>query len=96
MNLRRLPTPVLLTVFAWSGAAGLGYQAVWVRGFTAGLGSETPAVLAVLAAVMAGLGLGGEGYPSFSIATPTGEGVTSPMTVTRQRRCAMVEDLRII
>ena len=45
---------------------------------------------------MAGLGLGGEGYPSFSIATPTGEGVTSPMTFTRQRRCAMVEDLRII
>ncbi|MCA9084492.1 MAG: aldehyde dehydrogenase, partial [Planctomycetaceae bacterium] len=45
---------------------------------------------------MAGLGLGGEGYPSFSIATPTGEGVTSPMTFTRQRRCAMVEDLRIV
>lgn len=45
---------------------------------------------------MAGLGLGGEGYPSFSIATPTGEGVTSPMTFTRQRRCAMIEDLRII
>jgi len=45
---------------------------------------------------MAGLGLGGEGYPSFSIATPTGEGVTSPMTFTRPRRCAMVEDLRII
>jgi aldehyde dehydrogenase len=45
---------------------------------------------------MAGLGLGGEGFPSFSIATPTGEGVTSPMTFTRQRRCAMVENLRII
>ncbi len=45
---------------------------------------------------MAGLGLGGEGYLSFSIATPTGEGVTSPMTFTRQRRCVMVDDLRII
>ena len=45
---------------------------------------------------MAGLGLGGEGFPSFSIATPTGEGVTSPMTFTRQRRCAMVEHLRVI
>jgi len=33
---------------------------------------------------------------SFSIATPTGEGVTSPLTFTRQRRCVMVEDLRII
>ena len=45
---------------------------------------------------MAGLGLGGEGFPSFSIATPTGEGVTSPMTFTRQRRCAMVDHLRVI
>jgi aldehyde dehydrogenase len=45
---------------------------------------------------MAGLGLGGEGYLSFSIATPTGEGVTNPMTFTRQRRCVMVDDLRII
>ncbi|MDA1013010.1 MAG: aldehyde dehydrogenase EutE [Planctomycetota bacterium] len=44
---------------------------------------------------MAGLGLGGEGYLSFSIATPTGEGVTNPMTFTRQRRCALVDDLRI-
>jgi aldehyde dehydrogenase len=45
---------------------------------------------------MAGLGLGGEGYLSYSIATPTGEGVTNPLTFTRQRRCAMVDDLRII
>jgi aldehyde dehydrogenase len=45
---------------------------------------------------MAGLGLGGEGFLSFSIATPTGEGVTSPMTFTRQRRCSMVDDLRVI
>ena len=45
---------------------------------------------------MAGLGLGGEGFGSFSIATPTGEGVTSPMTFTRVRRCVMVENLRIL
>jgi len=45
---------------------------------------------------MAGLGLGGEGYLSYSIATPTGEGVTNPLTFTRQRRCAMVDDLRVI
>ena len=44
----------------------------------------------------AGLGLGGEGYLSFSIATPTGEGVTNPLTFTRQRRCTLVDDLRII
>ena len=30
---------------------------------------------------MAGLGLGGEGYLSFSIATPTGEGITNPAHV---------------
>ena len=45
---------------------------------------------------MAALGLGGEGYLSFSIATPTGEGVTTPLTFTRQRRCSMVDDLRIL
>jgi aldehyde dehydrogenase len=45
---------------------------------------------------MASLGLGGEGYLSFSIATPTGEGVTTPLTFTRERRCSIVEDLRII
>jgi aldehyde dehydrogenase len=45
---------------------------------------------------MAGLGLGGEGYLSYSIATPTGEGVTNPLTFTRQRRCTLVDDLRII
>jgi aldehyde dehydrogenase len=45
---------------------------------------------------MAGLGLGGEGYLSFSIATPTGEGVTNPLTFTRQRRCVLVDDLRVI
>jgi aldehyde dehydrogenase len=44
----------------------------------------------------AGLGLGGEGYISFSIATPTGEGVTTPLTFTRQRRCTLVDDLRIL
>lgn len=45
---------------------------------------------------MASLGLGGEGYLSFSIATPTGEGVTTPLTFTRERRCSMIDDLRVI
>jgi len=45
---------------------------------------------------MAGLGLGGEGYLSFSIATPTGEGVTTPLTFTRERRCSMIDNLRIL
>ena len=42
---------------------------------------------------MASLGLGGEGYLSFSIATPTGEGVTTPLTFTRERRCSLIDDL---
>ena len=44
---------------------------------------------------MTGLGLGGKGFLSFSIATPTGEGVTTPMTFTRSRRCVMVESLNL-
>ena len=44
---------------------------------------------------MAALGIGGPGYLSYSIATPTGEGVTTPLTFTRQRQIA-VAGLRII
>jgi len=44
---------------------------------------------------VAGLGLGGEGYLSYSIATTTGEGITTPQTFTRTRRCVMVDNLRI-
>ena len=47
-------------------------------------------------ACVTGLGLGGEGYLSYSIATTTGEGITTPKTFTRIRRCVMVENLRII
>lgn len=45
---------------------------------------------------VAGLGIGGEGYISFSIATTTGEGISTPKTFTRFRRCALVEQLNII
>jgi propionaldehyde dehydrogenase len=44
----------------------------------------------------AGLGLDGEGYPSFTIASPTGEGLTSARTFTRMRRCTLVDCFRII
>ncbi|MBI5381484.1 MAG: aldehyde dehydrogenase EutE [Opitutae bacterium] len=44
---------------------------------------------------VAGLGLGGEGYLSYSIATTTGEGISNPRTFTRTRRCVMVDNLRI-
>jgi aldehyde dehydrogenase len=45
---------------------------------------------------MAALGIGGEGYLSFSIAGPTGEGVTTPLTFTRERRCSLIDDLWIL
>jgi aldehyde dehydrogenase len=44
----------------------------------------------------AGLGSSGEGYLSFSIATPTGEGVTTPLTFTRQRRSTTVGAMRVL
>ena len=44
----------------------------------------------------AALGSGGAGYLSFSIATPTGEGVTTPLTFTRERQIAIGGALRIV
>jgi len=44
----------------------------------------------------AGLGQTGEGYTSFSIASPTGEGLTRPRTFSRVRRVAVVGALRIV
>jgi aldehyde dehydrogenase len=44
----------------------------------------------------AALGSGGAGYLSFSIATPTGEGVTTPLTFTRERQIALAGSLRIV
>ena len=38
----------------------------------------------------AGIGVGGEGYTTFTIAGPTGEGLTSAKTFTRKRRCVLV------
>ncbi|HRJ42800.1 MAG TPA: aldehyde dehydrogenase family protein, partial [Caldilineaceae bacterium] len=45
---------------------------------------------------LAGLGYGGEGYTSFSIASPTGEGLTTALTFSRIRRCTMVDHFRIV
>jgi acyl-CoA reductase-like NAD-dependent aldehyde dehydrogenase len=44
----------------------------------------------------AGLGIGGEGFTSLSIAGSTGEGITSARTFTRERRCALIGHFRII
>ena len=43
-----------------------------------------------------GLGEGGEGYSSFSIASPTGDGLTRARTFSRPRRVSVVGALRIV
>ncbi|PTV93979.1 propionaldehyde dehydrogenase [Rhodobacter aestuarii] len=43
----------------------------------------------------AGIGVGGEGYTTFTIAGPTGEGLTSPRSFARRRKCVMVEALNV-
>lgn len=45
---------------------------------------------------LAGLGYGGEGFSSFTIASPTGEGLTRPYSFTRERRCVLVDHFRIV
>jgi aldehyde dehydrogenase len=45
---------------------------------------------------VAGLGSDGEGYTSFSIASPTGEGLTRPRTFSRVRRVSVVGALNIV
>lgn len=44
----------------------------------------------------AGLGFNGEGFTTLTIATPTGEGLTSARTFTRRRRCVLYGNFRII
>lgn len=44
----------------------------------------------------AGIGFNAEGWTTFTIAGPTGEGITSPRSFTRQRRCVLVDALSIV
>lgn len=45
---------------------------------------------------LAGLGFGGEGFTTLSIAGWTGEGMTTAATFTRERRCTLVDYFRIV
>ncbi|MDR1777588.1 MAG: aldehyde dehydrogenase EutE [Desulfovibrio sp.] len=45
---------------------------------------------------IAALGVGGEGWTSMTISTPTGEGVTSARSFVRIRRCVLVDNFRIV
>ncbi len=44
----------------------------------------------------AGMGFGGEGYASFTIASPTGEGLTCAKHFSRERRCTLKDYFRIV
>jgi aldehyde dehydrogenase len=44
----------------------------------------------------AGVGYGGEGFCSFTIASPTGEGLTNPVSFSRIRRCVLKDYFRIV
>lgn len=78
------------------------------RGHTAVVHSRNIDVLSRMARTMntsifvkngpsfAGLGFGGEGFTSFTIASPTGEGMTGPSSFTRERRCTLVDYFRIV
>ncbi len=43
-----------------------------------------------------GLGMNGEGYTSFTIASPTGEGITTALSFTRERRCVLKDYFRVV
>ncbi len=48
-------------------------------------------------ATLRGIGIGGEGYTTMTIAGPTGEGLTCARSFTRKRRCMLAEGgLRIV
>lgn len=53
-------------------------------------------VFVVNGASASGVGLGGQGHLSYSIATPTGEGITTPLTFTRYRRIMIAGSMRMI
>jgi acyl-CoA reductase-like NAD-dependent aldehyde dehydrogenase len=44
----------------------------------------------------AGIGNGGEGFCAMTIASPTGEGITNPISFSRIRRCTLKDTFRIV
>ena len=89
-------------------AIDLARRSEHLFGHTAAIHSTNVEVITRMARVMncsifvangptfAGLGYGGEGFCSFSIATPTGDGMTRPRTFSRERRISLVGSLRIV
>ncbi len=102
--------PVLPLVTAENARAAIEMARLFERGFrhTAVMHSKNVEHMSLMARAMdcsifvkngpsyAGLGFGGEGFTTFTIASPTGEGLTSARTFTRERRCTLVDYFRIV
>jgi acyl-CoA reductase-like NAD-dependent aldehyde dehydrogenase len=103
-----MPVIPLVTVAGAAEAVELARRAEGGCGHTAVVHSRNIELLSKMARVMnvsifvkngpsyAGLGFGGEGFTSFTIASPTGEGLTRPTSFTRERRCTLVDYFRIV
>jgi len=103
-----MPVLPMVVVETASEAIAFAREAERGCGHTAVMHSRNVANLSRMAKVMnvsifvkngpsfAGLGFGGEGFTSFTIASPTGEGLTSARTFTRERRCTLVDYFRIV
>ena len=73
------------------GLATVGLATLWLM-------AGVPGTLTsyILLDRVAGLGADGEGWTSFTIASPTGEGLTNSLSFSRSRRCTLVDDFRIV
>jgi len=103
-----MPVMPVVRVRDATEAIDLAVQAEGRRGHTAVMHSKNITNLSRMARVIncslfvknapcyAGLGEGGEGHTSFTIASPTGEGMTDARTFSRLRRCVMVDHFRIV
>jgi len=103
-----MPVLPLVTVENGDEAISFAFDVEGGRGHTAVAHSRNIELLSKMARAMnvsifvkngpsyAGLGFGGEGFTSFTIASPTGEGLTRARTFTRERRCTLVDYFRII
>jgi propionaldehyde dehydrogenase len=103
-----MPVIPLVAVAGADEAVELARSAEGGCGHTAVVHSRNIELLSRMARIMnvsifvkngpsyAGLGFGGEGFTSFTIASPTGEGLTKPTSFTRERRCTLVDAFRIV
>ncbi len=103
-----MPFVPFVRVSSVDRAIALAKESEHGYGHTAVLHSRDTSVMARMGKIMdctifvvngpsiAGLGMAGEKVLSFSIAGPTGEGVTTPLTFCRQRRTTIAGSMRFI